>query len=448
MNIIYNSTNLAEKILGKQKSDLKVIYRISNFVVKMEIESDLILYNNFTKKMVLVSNVERMLLTNTPIVYDKNLQGLIENWFLVPLEYDEIKVCEQIFELNKLQEDNSFINNYVILTTTDCNARCFYCYEHGVTRTNMSEQTAKDIVEYIERKSSGNPVTIKWFGGEPLFNLHAIDVICNGLRMKKIEFASYMTTNAYLFTNEVIEKAKNNWNIKRVQITLDGTEKIYNNVKAYIYNNIESPFKIVTDNIEKLLKENICISIRINMPQGTKKDVYDLINYIDNRYFDKDNLSVYVANLFDPERIRSDFEIIKMYDEYFQIDKYLVEKKLRKYKIENWSNLKRGCMAQNVKSVVITPMGLLGKCEHYSEGEKLFGSIYNDDINISAVNYWYQHKRSEACNTCVAYPNCYGEGNCPSITLKCEIAEKKLKIYNLKMSILAKYNEYKQQKNT
>lgn len=52
--------------------------------------------------------------------------------------------------------------SYTILTTTDCNARCFYCYELGRSRIPMSEQTAHEIADYI----SAPKVNIHWFGGE------------------------------------------------------------------------------------------------------------------------------------------------------------------------------------------------------------------------------------------------------------------------------------------
>lgn len=443
MTVIYECFNLADKILQKQKVDLQKIYRLSNFVISSKIDQERILYNNFTKKMVLLSQEEEMALKENTITYRECVKELIENWFLVPIGHDELKTCEQIFRISKLCEDSSYINNYIILTTTDCNARCFYCYEHGVTRTNMNEQTAKDVVAYILKRSSGKPVTIKWFGGEPLYNSKAIDIICNGLRIENIKFVTHMTSNAYLFSDNIVDRAKNNWNMKHVQITLDGTEAMYNKVKSYIYQDNNSPFKIVTDNIERLLKNNIEVTIRINMTEESKKDIYELIDFIDVRYSDKEKLNVYVANLFDLEHKQSADIIKKMYDEYFEIDKYLVEKKLRKYNIQAWNTLNRGCMAQNDKSVVISPTGQLGKCEHFSEGEKMFGSIYSDSIDINAVNYWHEHKRLDACNSCVAYPNCYGVSNCPSYSQNCEIAEKRLKLYNIEMSMRAKYFEYK-----
>ena len=43
-----------------------------------------------------------------------------------------------------------------------------------------------------------------------------------------------MISNGYLFSEEIIDRAARLWELRNVQITLDGTEKVYNETKAYI----------------------------------------------------------------------------------------------------------------------------------------------------------------------------------------------------------------------
>ena len=362
---------------------------------------------------------------------------------MVPIDYDEKKVCDQIVNINKLYNNNDFLNNFVILTTTDCNARCFYCYEHGSKRINMTKPTANDIAKFIIKKSKRHPITIKWFGGEPLYNSEVIDIICDNLRSAGIKFSSHMTTNAYLLSEKTAIRAKKRWNMKRVQITLDGTEFVYNKTKSFIYGTDINAFKIVTDNIESLLENDFYVTIRINLIDENVSDVYKLIDYIDKRYANKTNINVYIANLYDLDRKNTKDKILKMNQLSFELNKYLLDKNLKKYSIESWSTLNRGCMAQNDKSVVISPTGILGKCEHFFESENVFGSIYNDDVNAKIINYWNYFERIDSCNQCAVYPNCYGEGNCPSISHNCDIVEKKIKLYDIEMCIRSKYYDYK-----
>lgn len=443
MRVIFEQSNIAEKILGEQLPDKDAHYRLLKFCFKKQIDEDIVIYNNLTKKMVILSQEENAALNDTEINFTPAVSELITKWFLVPMEHDDLKLSDQLFDIFNLYNKKSFINSYVILTTTDCNARCFYCYEHGVTRNHMDEKTASDTADYIIKKSAGKDVSIKWFGGEPLYNSKAIDIICGRLTDNNIKFTSRMTTNGYLFNDEVIKHAKKNWNLKQAQVTLDGTEQIYNKVKSYIYKDKISPFRIVIDNIEKLIAENIRVTVRLNVSDDNRDDMYNLIDYIDVRFADKDNLNVYAANLFDLKHDRTDSEMLRLNDEYFKLNDYISRKGLKKYRFEKWLSLHRGCMAQNESAVVISPKGLLGKCEHFSEGNHMFGSIYSDEIDKSAKKFWYEHKRISACENCIVYPNCFGEGNCPDLSSRCEFVEKPVKLHDLENNIVQKYYEVK-----
>ena len=62
-----------------------------------------------------------------------------------------------------------------ILTTTDCNARCHYCYEKGIQKEHLSLRTQQRIIDIIkEQFSRGKRIHISWFGGEPLLALDKI----------------------------------------------------------------------------------------------------------------------------------------------------------------------------------------------------------------------------------------------------------------------------------
>ncbi|MEI3172875.1 MAG: radical SAM protein [Lachnospiraceae bacterium] len=133
------------------------------------------------------------------------------------------------------------ITSYTIFTTTDCNARCFYCYEMGRSRIPMSDETAHKAAAYIAAHCGGEKVHLHWFGGEPLFNKQVIDIICTDLAEKGIVYESMIISNGYLFDGATVEQAVSHWKLKNVQITLDGTEEIYNRSKAFIYKDGTKP---------------------------------------------------------------------------------------------------------------------------------------------------------------------------------------------------------------
>ena len=179
----------------------------------------------------------RALLLLTPEEYaaPDNLPELRDGWFRVPQEMDDMKYADQVrFIRRTMQKEPEHITSYTIFTTTDCNARCFYCYEMGRSRIPMSDETAHKAAAYIAAHCGGEKVHLHWFGGEPLFNKQVIDIICTDLTEKGIVYESMMISNGYLFDGATVEQAVSHWKLKSVQITLDGTEEIYNRSKAFI----------------------------------------------------------------------------------------------------------------------------------------------------------------------------------------------------------------------
>ena len=46
------------------------------------------------------------------------------------------------------QKKGKEITSYSIFTTTDCNARCYYCFEMGRSRMPMNQETALKVVQF------------------------------------------------------------------------------------------------------------------------------------------------------------------------------------------------------------------------------------------------------------------------------------------------------------
>lgn len=438
MRIINRPDEIINSLLGKQTIDKKISYRLSSFCFLKKIKDETIIFNNLTKEMISLSENEAEFLKELPILSSELLKTFIEGWFLVPINFDDCKVADQVLQFYQIFKQKDGITNYVILPTSDCNARCYYCFEHGARKIHMSKQTAIDVANFIIKHHNSYPVEIKWFGGEPLYNIEAIDTICKILYKNNISFKSRMTTNGFLFDDDNILKAKNKWNLHRVQITLDGTEKNYNRIKNYIHENC-NPFNIVTDNIEKLLHAKIKVSLRLNITESNIQDMYDLIDFIENRYSHNEYLKIYAANLYDLKNIRTESEKIKLTNMWKEFEEHLYNKGLKNHSMKRWLKINRGCMAQNDSSVVILPNGKLGKCEHYVDGEKSIGDIYNSSFDYNTINYWKEFKKLEECKYCVVYPNCFGVSNCPSRNSICSLDYKNELYHLLEKSIVSEY---------
>lgn len=445
---IKKASNLSIKILGEQIVDLNKKYKLSTFSITKKVDNTILLYNTLTKQLLSLTNEEYMLIPfEASMLNDCSLiYYLIKNWFLIAENRDEIALADSLKSTVQLLNKKNEITGYTIMTTTDCNARCFYCYEMGRKRVPMSERTAYDVARFIEKKSNGQKVSLKWFGGEPLYNDRVIDVICKYLKDKNIEFTSTMISNAYLFNKSAIDRAISLWNLKMVQITLDGTEAVYNKCKAFIYKDGKSAFNVVIENISSLLEVGINVNIRLNMDKHNEKDLYNLCDILSKRFSKYKNFNVYVALLFETcgavKNIRSNAQRHEMMLKFFALQDYMVKKEIVAQKILPSEIKVNRCMADCDSAVVITPEGNLTKCEHFSETE-IFGNIYAEDYDYENISSWKQKREKiDFCDSCALYPECFYLKKCPDETHDCNEDDRLFIKGRIESKIMSTYDNF------
>ena len=359
------------------------------------------LFNTLTGEMVLQTECDC-----------EDPKELVEKRFLVPAEFDEAGYVEEIRDIARLIKGKSeTVNFYTILTTTDCNARCFYCYELGIRRFPMTEDTARKLVEYIAQKHGNNPVKLNWFGGEPLYNMGVIDIVSEGLQARGIDFTSLMTSNGFYLTPEVSKRAKELWQIDTIQITIDGTREVYNRTKAFT-DECADPFARVLDNIEAALNVGLTIGIRLNMDARNAEDLMQLADVLAERFAGRPNVHVHVEPLREfAGPIHKFGSAEELADCYWKLtDKLgglgLLEKK------ELWRELRvNRCMADNDGSEVILPDGRIGRCEHIDESDTV-GSIFGETRDAVRVDAWRETIRFPECSDCPLYPLCISLKKC------------------------------------
>lgn len=405
-------------------------FQMSKYVLRLKVNEGHLLYNVLSRALYFFSNEEDE---------TTEFETLIKHWFYVPKDFNELDWVD--FLRNKRDRRDSSkplsIQGYTILTTMDCNARCFYCYEKGRPRISMTEKTASDLADYIIANANGESVDLSWFGGEPLYNNKVIDIICDKLTSSNVEYVSSMISNGLLFSEEIVKRAVEKWKLKRVQITLDGTKEIYLKSKSFV-NSDGSEFDKVLDNIELLQNHNIKVTIRLNQDIYNTEDLLQLVDFLKERFPNTKLLSVYNNLLFSKDNQFSK----EQEDCYNKLkDQILCSKLSPKSKLINAPKV-HSCMADNPKSRVITPDGKIGKCEHYSS-ENLIGSIYEENVNEEMLAKWSEKiERQEECYTCSLYPICTRIKMCPNERVKCTEFDRNDKLSDLKQAILYTYYEY------
>lgn len=407
MQIIYQTVKPFDKLLKPQKVKQGEKYRPMYYVVEQLVEEGMLLYHTMTKALVLLTPEEADIYKTKP----GDLTQLIEQWFLVPQSHDDRLLSLQIRDVAKILEKKSdAITHYTIMTTTDCNARCFYCFEMGQPRIPMSEDTARRTVDYIIQHSKGEKVTILWYGGDPLYNKGVITFMCHLLTEAGVDYKSKMISNGYLFDDDVISEAISLWRLKRVQITLDGTEEVYNRCKAYIYKGVNA-YRRVIGNIHRLQKAGITVSIRMNVDMHNADDLLILAGELINEFPNPNGISVYVHQLFEEEKgraaIQDDQKRKIVFQKMQEIRRILIEggfcrmvKLRRKIRTNN-------CMADNDACITITPNGNIGKCDHYTH-DYFVSHIESEEWDEEMLQSFRDtNDEIEACATCFDYPNCF-----------------------------------------
>ncbi|MCF0105973.1 MAG: 4Fe-4S cluster-binding domain-containing protein, partial [Holdemanella sp.] len=301
MKIIQEQNKIISKVWGKQKVKDKE-YRLIKYSLTRKVDDGILLYNLITGELVLSQHFDESDISKFRNQYEEEFNELVEKRYLVPMDFDEYKTVKQLRKIvHQVENQREGIIGYTIMPTSHCNARCFYCFEAGYPHTHMSEETADQLVDYMVNHCNEEKfLNITWFGGEPTVGHKRIDQICKGLQENGINYSSFMYSNGYLFDDEMVKRAVDLWKLNKIQITLDGTEDVYNKAKAY-KSAQGSPYYRVLDNIKRLLDAGIYVMIRLNMDFYNSKDLEKLIKELSIKLQGYTNISVYVSILFEDE---------------------------------------------------------------------------------------------------------------------------------------------------
>lgn len=435
-------------IIGEQPVFANKDYRFMKYCLVKDVDEGKLIFNGLTRSLIILSNKELDEIGNI-----NDYPFLYKNYFLVPEDYDEMDVVDMVRDKFKKPIDDLYLNNptsFTVLTTTRCNARCFYCYElHHKNKKHMTTETAFKIAEYIHTYAPTDKViNICFFGGEPLYNQESIDIIVNKLIEYGRPFTTTIVSNGYLFTPELINKAKNIWNLLDAQITIDGTENIYNKTKNYIYKEGGSPYKKVLNNIAAILNRGISVTIRLNVDNYNAEDLKKLIVELHNRFGNHPRLGIYGWPIFEDENFhRTPEEHAAVFQKMNEIENMLLDYGYNGGIFPKSDIAYCQCMADDGTSVLIDPEGNMGTCEHFTNSH-FFGNINNPvEKNFDELNIWRKYNPPlDICEDCPIYPSCIRPTYCEEMG-KCDIYYKQWRINRQLNGLLLPYNQSRNNMN-
>jgi len=430
-------------------------FRMMRYVVRVDHNDRVLLLNVVTGHLVVLDQDEAKVLATLPAIYNTAMEHLVDEHFLVHENYDEhqqVISLRRLFRVLDSTQREKGIFHYTILPTTACNARCYYCFEQGIKPVTMTKRTANSVVEFIASHLGEKGFVRLSFGGEPTIADDKIDLICEGLQDRGIQYQSDITTNGYLFDLEVVDRAVNLWHLTKAMVCFDGTEKHYNEAKAYV-NVTCNPYQRVMRNIGLLIEKKVDVNLRMNFDLSNYLDFQDLVTEVKNRF----KLSPYLQLRVHPvigEYPDHQGRIAHASDDWFT-DKVLelgdISRNaglMSKHGTELPSLNFRGCQACDEHSVTITPEGNLIRCPELLDSDQITGDIWNGITNKELVQAWTCPADYEKCIDCVMYPFCFKLIGCATKDrctfqkeVLCSVERTMIHLYNNSMGLQREENE-------
>jgi len=392
-----------------------MVYKESRFniVIDRDPHKGVLIANSYTNKHDWLPEDDYNIIHEHEQVADGDVTWqMISNGFVVDYNTDEVN--RFLVESDK-HNHNEMANTlaFVIAPTMSCNYNCTYCFEKNlgsICNSFMSDETIQDTIQFIKRMSKRYPRTkniqIKWFGGEPLLHIDAIEKIVNGIRKDfanedDIRIGQTVITNGRYLT---LENAKrlNALGIVNVQIPIDGLPETYAKMKGCSVDD----FHAVVENM-KACQDFMRISIRVNVSDYNKHEIIDLIDYLDNEGVNAllytEWVQTYTEDSEGKTKVDTDDYNKILHDTVHYINK---EKKHIKRPVQ-YPVKCYGCEGCLENHWCIAADGGIYRCEHIINDKRFIsGDVKHGLLKKSLDHIWMEPLIPDKCRQCVLLPRC------------------------------------------
>lgn len=212
---------------------------------------------------------------------------LRERFYLFDTPEKEAECVEQLYAGMEQRRESEPVQ-FAICPTYACNLRCVYCFEGDLTTKPMQIMTAEQVDQAFraiaaikeEFHPSGNAHIIL-FGGEPLLRP---TYACVSKILDKVAQHGYeaeVVTNG-VQADEFVDLFKAHRGvINQIQITLDGTREVHD--KRRIHRGGTGTFDEIAANIERLLEDQLPVTVRINVDKENIDSLPALMELVEER---------------------------------------------------------------------------------------------------------------------------------------------------------------------
>jgi len=245
------------------------------------------IFNAATGEYVRLSDLNRsILLSKGPVEIDTiDFESELRAGLLVASSVDEVTALRFASEVSRASRGAPLLT---IAPTLDCNFGCNYCFESH-RKGQMSEEVQDQLVVFIETVmleglSYMPPLTISWFGGEPLMAMAAIRrltwrFLALQSTGKISKYTASMVTNGYMLTSGRFDQLRG-VGIKELQVTVDGPRSVHN-ARRHLKGRKTATFDTIVNNLASA-PQDVSVLVRMNADRRNLATFDQLMEQLDD----------------------------------------------------------------------------------------------------------------------------------------------------------------------
>lgn len=386
-----------------------------NFIFPYQFNRDYsVVYNSFrdTVGIVTVREAEFIRTCDRSLgIHYTKVDDFVKKGFVIDANTNELSILK--VEYLKSKFDPKLLS-VVIVPTYQCNLDCAWCYEKltygAVDSTVMNDDIQERIYRWIEKNLDGvEKLEIFWHGGEPLLALDAVKQLGGKLKRlaeeRNIQFVSKMSTNGYLFTEDVARELSE-IGIREYKMSMDGCRENHDYRKRH--KDGSATFDTILENIEKNIGCVDAVDLRINVDKEGLPDAYELMRILE----EKGLRGKVIPRLGKPREFADSIN-----DASFTKEEYSCEAAyyslLQGVGPKEFMKKDCFCLTNQLNGVIIDGHGTLFKCVSDTGDGQSCGKL-KEDGTPEYNKYFYAHgaanpMESEPCVKCPFLPICIGE---------------------------------------
>ena len=205
-------------------------------------------------------------------------EALRAGMFMVDSDFDELAYIKSV---SRSRRYGNTVLSLTILPTLNCNFACSYCFEgRRPSRSAISDATISAILSMVQSQAKQRqPVSVVWFGGEPLLEADACFEMDESIRSTcesgSSTYRSSMVTNGYLLATVDMARLASS-SIRSVQVTLDGDRETHDS-RRFLHDGSQT-FDTILAGIQSVLRHTrIKVSLRVNIDRTNVGNIDSLL---------------------------------------------------------------------------------------------------------------------------------------------------------------------------